>query len=125
MPQITGGSANGYFGCGAAILSGVGYGGYDIPKWVKKLLTQKQQWAFYVMADAKHKNPQDTQCQKFQAYIEKHDLGPIIESDGWHLNEAHGPNYIKIYVWRPDWDGDGVKKWLKANEGLKVEVSMW
>ena len=104
------------FGCGVATANGLYYQGENgAEEAVKGLLSSKEKYAFFVMADAKPKDPKNTLAQAIKVLIEKHNLGPIIESDGWHYNEAHGPNYIKIYVWHPDWDGEGVNKWLNKH----------
>lgn len=113
------------FGCGAATIGGISYdSGNGAPGFVKKILTHKTKYVFYVMADAQPKDPEQTFMIRVQKYIEKENLGPMIESEGWHYNEAHGPRYIKIYVWRPDYKVGAA--WLEKNKDVKaIGDSMW
>lgn len=91
---------------------------------VKSLVGGVDKYGFYVMADAQKKDPDGTSMMKFSAYVQEHNLGPIIESEGWHYNEAHGPKYIKIYVWRPDYEGKDFKAWMEANINIVGKKDM-
>jgi hypothetical protein len=111
------------FGCNAAVVSGISssYGGAMPPeKMVKTIVTHKSKFAFYAFADAQKEDPKETYMIKFKEYVEKHDLGPLLETEGWHYNEAHGPRYIKIYVWRPAFDSESMKNWLEKNKTTKT-----
>ncbi len=111
MPGI---SNHPYLGnCGATTVAGVSWNqnAQGAENFVKQMMGSKEKWAFYVMADAQMKDPKNTLCQGMQKYVEKHNLGSVIET-GWYYNEAHGPRYINIYVFTPDWEGEDTKKWL-------------
>ena len=114
----------GAFNCGATTLTGISYIGLNLAAEIKSLVTGKEKWAFYVMAAALPKDPVNSGGEKLKKYIEEHNLGEIIETDGWHYNECHGPLYIKVYVYRPDYDTPAMKKWLKDNENIKVNPDM-
>jgi len=113
------------FGCSTAVIGGVSVErNIKGDQFVKTALTNKIKYTFYVMCDAQPKDPKDTTMIRAKKYIEDEKLGPIIESEGWHYNEAHGPRYIKIYIWRPDYEMG--EKWLKTHEDVKSSRdSMW
>lgn len=117
--------ADGYgdlFGGGVVCVNGVNYHGTSGLQFVKTIAGHKKKYAFYVMADAQAKDPNGTSMQAAKAYIEKENLGPMIETEDWWYNECHGPRYIKIYVWRPDWEGADFKKWVKKNDPKPVDM---
>ena len=107
------------FGCNVAVVRGISSSGLHAKTAIKILLSSAIKHTFYVMADAQVENPKDTSAFALQKYIAEHNLGPMIESDKWYFNEAHGPRFIKIYIWRPDWESQAVKDWLEANKDIK------
>ena len=114
-----------YFDCGVATLSGLyaDCGDKGAEAEIRSILG-KGKYAFFIMADAKPKDPRNTLAQSMKTYIEENDLGTMIESDGWHYNEAHGPNYIKIYIFRPDYDSESMKRFLEEKKLEKKKDMM-
>jgi len=103
------------YGCGVATVSGCSYNHLD-PKTEILSLMVGPKVAFFVFCDAQMANKKDTGMISFQKFVEEKGLGPIIETPGWVMNQAHGPRSIKIYVWRPDREGEGMKKFLEENK---------
>lgn len=115
MPTI---SNHPYLGdCGATTVSGVSWEQSEkgAENFVKQMLGSKEKWAFYIMADAQMKDKQGTLCQGLQKYVEKNNLGTVIET-GWIYNQAHGPRYINVYIFTPDWEGEDTKAWIKKHD---------
>lgn len=113
-------------GCGATVVSGLGDPDQDPKEMVTKLLKNVYvRFTFYVMADAQTKKTvKNTSGVKLKNYIEEHGLGPIIETQGRHFSDKFGENYIKVYVWRPDYKAETFIKWCKENK-VELHRKMW
>jgi hypothetical protein len=111
--------------CGATVVSNVGDPDQDPCEMVKTLLKCGVRFTFYVMADSQNKRViKNTSGFKLKKYITDNDLGPIIETAGRHAAPDQEKEFIKMYVWRPDYIGAGFIKWCKDNNIGPVR-KMW
>ena len=105
-------------GCGATVVKNLGDPDQDPCEMVKTLLGKVRiRFTFYTMADCQPKKLcKDTSGLRLKKYIQKHNLGQMIETKGRHFSDIVKDNYIKIYVWRPDYAGKDFQKWCIDNK---------
>lgn len=112
-------------GCGATVVRNLGDPDQDPVTMLKALLNAGVRWTFMVMADLQpkrlNKAPSGVKLKKF---IEEHDLGPIIETEGRQPSDIHEKGFIKIYVWRPDYKSKGFIEFCEENKIIPIR-KMW
>ena len=115
--------AFGNLACGATTVSNLGDPDQDPKEMIISMLTgMSYRYTYYVMADAQPKRlVKNTSGVKLKKYIEDNELGDMIETQGRHFSDVNGENYIKIYVWRPDYAGVKFKQWVKDNKAPVVK----
>jgi len=112
-------------GCGAIVCHGLGDPDQDPLEMVKRLLKTPVRYTFYVISELQPKrlnrNPSGLKLKK---YIEKHGLGPMIETEGRHFSEINEKGFIKMWAWRPDYKSETFKLWCTENKVVPCR-KMW